>query len=140
MALLGPETQAPEIEGENLTGDAVKLADYKGKRSVVLLFPPVNVDPARVNATKSLYQDVRDGVEIIAVYKKFPSKQMAKMFLQQMGVNFPVLLDESGAAYEAYGVEKPPAAFFVNQEGEIVASGAEGDVEQIKAGIEENLL
>lgn len=140
MTLLGPGSQAPDIEAENLTGDSVKLADYKGERSVVLLFPPVNVDPGRVNATTSLYQDIRDDVEIIAVYKSFPSKQMAKMFLQQMGVKFPVLLDESGAALEAYGVEKPPAAFFINKDGELVASGAEGEVEEIRANVEQYLL
>lgn len=140
MALLDAGTPAPEIEAENLTGDPVKLADHKGKRSVVLLFPPVNVDPARVNATKSLYQSVQDKVEIIAVYKSFPSKQMAKMFLQQMGVKFPVLLDESGTAYETYGVEKPPAAFYINTDGEIVASGTEGDVAEIEASVREFLL
>lgn len=140
MALLDAGTPAPEIEGENLTGDPIKLADLKGKRSVVLVFPPVNVDPARVNATKALYQTVRDNVELIAVYKSFPSKQMAKMFLQQMGVTFPVVLDESGAAYEAYGVEKPPAAFYINQDGEIVASGTEGDLAEIEAGVKQYLL
>ncbi len=140
MALLDAGAPAPEIEAENLTGNPVKLADYKGKRSVVLLFPPVNVDPARINATKALYQNVQDKVEIIAVQKTVPSKQMAKMFLQQMGVKFPVLLDESGAAFQAYGVEKPPAAFFINVDGEIIASGTEGDLAQIEANITEYLL
>lgn len=140
MALLDAGTPAPEIEAENLTGNPVKLADYKGKRSVVLLFPPVNVDPARINATKALYRNVQNKVEIIAVQKTVPSKQMAKMFLQQMGVQFPVLLDESGAAFQAYGVEKPPAAFFINVAGEIIASGTEGDLAQIEANITEYLL
>ncbi|MFQ5341444.1 MAG: peroxiredoxin family protein [Anaerolineae bacterium] len=140
MALLDAGTPAPEIEAENLTGGPVKLADYKGKRPVVLVFPPVNVDPARINATKSIYQNLRDKVEIIAVQKTVPGKQMAKMFLQQMGVQFPVLLDESGAAFKAYGVEKPPAAFYINIDGEIVASGAEGDLDEIEAGVKEHLL
>lgn len=140
MALLDAGAPAPEIEAENLTGGPVKLADYKGKRPVVLVFPPVNVDPARINATKSIYQNLRDKVEIIAVQKTVPSKQMAKMFLQQMGVQFPVLLDESGAAFAAYGVEKPPAAFYINTDGEIVASGAEGDLDEIEAAVKEHLL
>lgn len=140
MALLEAGNTAPEIKGENLTGGSAKLADYEGKRAVVLLFPPVNVDPARVNATKTLYQEVRDDVEIIAMYKKFPSKQMAKMFLKQMGVQFPVLLDESGEVYETYGVEKPPAAFYIDEAGEIVASSAEGDIDEIEAEIKSKLL
>ncbi|MFQ5856547.1 MAG: peroxiredoxin family protein [Anaerolineae bacterium] len=140
MALLDAGTPAPEIEAENLTGEPVKLADYKGKRPVVLVFPPVNVDPARINATKSLYQNLQDKVEFIAVQKTVPSKQMAKMFLQQMGVQFPVLLDESGATFAAYGVEKPPAAFYISADGEIVASGTEGDLDQIQSGVKEYLL
>ncbi len=140
MALLEAGTPAPEIEAENLTGGPVKLANYKGKRPVVLVFPPVNVDPARINATKNIYQSLRDKVELIAVQKTVPSKQMAKMFLQQMGVQFPVLLDESGAAFKAYGVEKPPAVFYINAAGVIVASGTEGDLGEIEAGVKEYLL
>ncbi len=140
MALIEAGTEAPEVQGENLTGSDVKLADYQGKRAVALVFPPVNVDPGRVKSTNSLYQEVRDQVELIAVYKKFPSKQMAKMFLQQMGVQFPVLLDESGAAYEAYGVEKPPAAVFIDKAGTVVASSAEGDLGKIGEEIKAKLL
>jgi peroxiredoxin len=140
MALLNAGAPAPEIDAENLTGGPVKLADYKGKRPVILVFPPVNVDPARINATKILYQNMRDAVELIAVQKTVPSKQMAKMFLQQMGVQFPVLLDESGAACEAYGVEKPPAAFYINTDGEIVASSTDGDLDQLEAGVKQYLL
>lgn len=140
MALLEPGTPAPEIEGENLTGDPVKLSELKGQRSVVLLFPPVNVDPARINATKALYEKYRDAVELIAVQKTVPSKPMAKMFLKQLGVEFPVVLDESGTTFKAYGVEKPPAAFFINRDGVIVATGTEGDLEAIEAGIQEHLL
>jgi len=140
MALLEPGTPAPEIEGENLTGDPIKLSDLKGQRSVVLLFPPVNVDPARINATKALYEKYHDTVELIAVQRRVPSKPMAKMFLQQLGVKFPVVLDESGASFKAYGVEKPPAAFFINRDGVIVATGTEGDLDAIEAGIQEHLL
>ncbi len=140
MALLSPGSPAPELEAENLTGGPVKLADYKGKRPVVLVFPPMNVDPARINQTKALYEKVRDQVEFIAVQRSVPSKQMAKMFLQQMGVQFPVLLDESGAVSAAYGVEKPPAAFFINAEGEIVAAVAEENLDQIEEQVKQYLL
>ena len=140
MALLEPGTPAPEIEGENLTGAPVKLSDLKGQRGVVLLFPPVNVDPARINATKALYAKYRDRVELIAVQKSVPSKPMAKMFLKQLGVQFPVVLDEAGATFKAYGVEKPPAAFFINREGQIVATGTEGELDDIEAGIQQYLL
>ena len=136
MALLEAGTAAPEIEAENLTGGPVKLADYRGRRPVVLVFPPMVTDPGRVNTYKSFYQRARDNVEIIAVYERFPSKQMAKMFLQQMGVQFPVLLDETGAAFTAYGVEKPPATFYINADGELVASDAGGELEQLEASIQ----
>ena len=140
MALLEAGNAAPEISADNLTGGPIRIEDYQDKRAVVVVFPPVNVDPARVKAFNTLYQNIRDDVEIIAVYKKFPSKQMAKMFLQQMGVQFPVLLDESGAAYEAYGVEKPPAAFYVDKDGNIVTSSAEDDLDKIEESIKQQLL
>lgn len=140
MTLIEAGTKAPDIQGENLTGGAVKLSDYQGKRAVALVFPPVNVDPGRVQATNALYRDVRDDVELIAMYKKFPSKQMAKMFLKQMGVQFPVVLDESGDTFKAYGVEKPPAAVYVDQEGTVVATSDTGDLSEIGEEIKAKLL
>jgi peroxiredoxin len=140
MALLEAGTTAPEVRGENLTGGPVQLADFKDRRAVALLFSPATVDPSQINATNSLHKELQDSVAIVVVQRKVPSKQMATMFLKQMGVQFPVILDESGASLEAYGVEKPPAAFYINSQGEIVGSSAIADLKQIKREIEDCLL
>lgn len=140
MALLEPGTAAPEVRGENLTGGPVQLEDFEGRRAVALLFSPANVDPTQINATNALHKELQDKVAIVVVQRKVPSKQMATMFLKQMGVQFPVILDESGASLEAYGVEKPPAAFYIDAQGEIVGASAIADLQQIRREIEDHLL
>lgn len=140
MALLEPGTEAPEVRGENLTGGPVQLKDFQGRQAVALLFPPMTVDPTQINATKSLHNELRDDVAIVVVQKQVPSKQMASMFLKQMGVQFPVILDESGASMKAYGVEKPPAAFYIDAQGKIAGASTLADLQQIRREIEEYLL
>jgi hypothetical protein len=44
---------------------------------------------------------------------------MAKMFLQSMGVKFPVLYDQKEEVYKMYGVEKPIVLISINKEGNI---------------------
>ncbi len=144
MPLLTPGTPAPEFQAQNLTGPDVSLAALKGKKPIVLVFPPANVDAGRINATKGLYQRVKDDVELLVIQRFVPTVMMAKAFLQQLGVTFPVLLDDTGAVHSLYGVEKPFVTYYINKEGTIVhVSSPEdpgaGTIEALEKGIREYL-
>ncbi len=122
MALLSTGTPAPTFKGMNLTGPEINLENYKGKKSVVLIFAPDRVDPGQTNQVKSLYNKYKEKVEIITASRKVPSISMAKAFLQQLGVKFPTLYDPTMAVYKLYGVENPAVLYIINPEGNIVYS------------------
>ncbi len=122
MALLAAGTPAPTFKGTNLTGPEINMENYKGKKSVVLIFAPDRVDPPSTNQVKSLWMKYRDKAEIITVSRKVPSVSMAKAFLQQLGVKFPTLYDPAMNVYKMYGVENPAAIFIIDPEGNIVFS------------------
>ena len=130
MALLGVGTPAPTFKGMNLTGPEINLENYKGKKSVVLIFAPDRVDPGQTNQVKTLYNKYKDKTEIITASRKVPSISMAKAFLQQLGVKFPTLYDPTMAVYKLYGVENPAVVYIIDPEGNIAYS-AQMDVNKV---------
>ncbi len=143
MALLATGTPAPTFKGLNLTGPEINLENYKGKKSVILLFAPDRVDPAGTNQVKAVYNKFKDKAELITASRKVPSVSMAKAFLQQLGVKFPTLYDPQMAVYKAYGVENPVAVYIINAEGTIVYAAqtdpAKVDVKTLEEAIAANV-
>jgi peroxiredoxin len=143
MALLPVGTPAPTFKGINLTGPEVNLENYKGKKSVVLIFAPDRVDPASTNQVKALFNKFKDKAEVITASRKVPSVSMAKAFLQQLGVKFPTLYDPTMAVYKMYGVENPVAIYIINPEGNIVFSGqsdpSKVDIKSLEEAISTNV-
>src|SRR5512135_2628258 len=122
MALLSTGAPAPTFKGMNLTGPEINLENYKGKKSVVLIFAPDRVDPGQTNQVKTLFNKYKDKTEIITASRKVPSISMAKAFLQQLGVKFPTLYDPTMAVYKLYGVENPAVVYIIDPEGNIAYS------------------
>jgi peroxiredoxin len=114
---------APDFELKDVTtGKSVKLSDYRGK-AVVLNFwatwcPPCKVEiPWFVDLQK---QYGPDGLAVVSVAMNDTSKQDISKFAQEMGINYPVLLetDKVDAAYG--GVEDLPTTFYIGRDGKIV--------------------
>lgn len=139
MSLLAVGTPAPTFKGQNLVGPEINLENLKGKKPVVLIFGPDQVNPAQTNQTKSVYNKYRVNVEMIVTVRQVPSVAMAKAFLQQFGVNFPVLYDPKQEVYKAYGVEKPVAVYVIDTEGNI-AYAAEVEAKQLNAAALETVI
>ena len=130
MALLSAGTVAPTFKGVNLTGPEVNLENYKGKKPVVLVFPPDRIVPASTGAVRTLYGKIKSRVELITVSRKVPSVAGAKAFLQGLGVTFPTLYDPAMNVYKLYGVENSVAIFIIDPSGAIVYS-AQADATQV---------
>ncbi len=143
MALLATGTPAPTFKGMNLTGPEINLENYKGKKSVILIFAPDRVDPAGTNQVKAVFNKFKDKAELITASRKVPSVSMAKAFLQQLGVKFPTLYDPQMAVYKLYGVENPVAMYIINAEGTIVYAAqsdpAKVDVKTLEEAIAANV-
>jgi peroxiredoxin len=121
MALLEVGTAAPPFKGLNLTGPEFQLEKLRGFKPVVLIFPPDQINPSQTNQTKGVYDRNRNDVEFVVMTRQIPSVMLAKAFLQQLGVRFPVVYDPKQEIYKLYGVEKPAVIYAINKDGDIAA-------------------
>lgn len=122
MALLEVGAAAPTFKGQNLTGPDFDLDKVKGNKPVVLIFPPDQINPSQTNQTKVVYEKTRNNVEFVVMARQIPGVSMAKMFLQQLGVKFPVVYDPKQEVYKLYGVDKPAVIYAINRDGTIAAA------------------
>ncbi len=130
MALLQVGTPAPAFKAQNLTGPEFVLENFRDKKPVVLIFPPDQINPSQTTQTKGVYDRNKNEVEFVVLTRQIPSVAMAKAFLQQLGVKFPVVYDPKQEVYKMYGVEKPVVIYGIDKDGNI-ASAIEFEAKQL---------
>ncbi|HVK03938.1 MAG TPA: thioredoxin-dependent thiol peroxidase [Armatimonadaceae bacterium] len=100
---------APEFSLPTQTGDApVSLADFRGKKSVVLYFYPKDDTPG-CTAESCAFRDMRGefeeaGAEILGV--SLDDVDSHRKFAEKYRLPFPLLADTDAAVSTAYGVYK----------------------------------
>ncbi|HYM15141.1 MAG TPA: peroxiredoxin [Dehalococcoidia bacterium] len=128
--------QAPEFDLEDERGNRVRLADFRGKTSVVLMFYPADSTPG---CTKQLCaaRDDYDKYQAagVAVFGVNPGSASAhRKFVEQHGLKTPLLLDNRGAVSRAYDALMPvPIVTIVNRT--VVGIDREGIVRFYERGI-----
>jgi peroxiredoxin len=125
MAALTVGTEAPDFELRALDGRRFVLREELAHGPVVLAFFKVSCPTCQyaLPFLERLEQAYRHkGVRIIGVSQN-NAKHTAD-FLQQFGVTFPVLLDdtEKYPVSNAYGLTNVPTFFWIAQDGEIETS------------------
>ncbi len=126
---LQPGDTAPDFTLPSTVGDKITLSDYRGKKSVVLLFYPLDFSPVCSVETKQCAEMLPakggEGVEILGI--SVDSLWSHKAFAAQQGIAYPLLADfhPKGAVSEKYGVylaEKgisARTAFIIGKDGKI---------------------
>lgn len=115
--------EAPDFELTSLTGETVKLSDYKGKM-VMLNFwaswcPPCRVEMPHMETYYQEYKD-EENIEILAVNMttlERGSKEKVGEFVDKHGLTFPILMDEEGDVKDLYKVMVYPTTYIINPEG-----------------------
>ena len=115
--------EAPDFELTSLTGETVKLSDYKGK-TVMLNFwaswcPPCRVEMPHMETYYQEYKD-EENIEILAVNMtslERGSKEKVGEFVSEHRLTFPILMDEEGSVKDLYKVMVYPTTYIVNPEG-----------------------
>jgi cytochrome c biogenesis protein CcmG/thiol:disulfide interchange protein DsbE len=125
---------APPFSLEDLSGKKVSLAGYKGKALLINFWAtwcaPCKIETPWLIELRDQYAD--KGFEIIGVSaddidrgdpQKFDTekKDIAK-FVQQMHMDYPVLIDGDSLSQSYGGLDSLPTSFFVNRDGTIVAT------------------
>jgi thioredoxin-dependent peroxiredoxin len=141
-SLLAVGSQAPDFSALTSEGERVSLGDFRGSKSVLLMFYPKDDTPGctkqmcAARDERGVYDEAgveRFGVNpgSLASHQKFASKY---------SLDFPLLVDEGGAMADAYGVRKENggvkrATYVIDPQGRIAyaAPGAKSAGEILEA-------
>ena len=122
---------APEFSLANQFGENVSLADFKGKKNVVVVFYPLSFSGICTGELCELRDNfdrfAREDVELLAI--SVDSKFVQKQFAEHEGYKFSVLADfwPHGAVAQQYGVFLEEngfsnrATFVIDKDGVLVA-------------------
>ena len=119
---------APQFEGTNQDGTVVKLADFAGKKNVLLYFYPKDFTGGCTKEACGLRDRMGElqtnNVTVIGV--SFDSVESHKKFIAQYNLNFTLLADPDGKIVGAYDVKMPMmnmakrVSFLIGTDGKIV--------------------
>ena len=109
-------------------GNTHKLSDYKGK-TVFLNFWATWCSPCRAEMPdiQKLYESAEtegeDALVVLGVAApnlgNEKSEEEIKVFLEENGYTYPVLMDTTGEVFMSYGVNAFPTTFMITREGEV---------------------
>ena len=104
-----------------LDGETASLSDYEGNL-VFLNFWATWCPPCReeMPSMQILYDELRaEGLEILAV-NVLESPDVAREFIEEMGFDYPVLLDRDGRVMLRYGVRAYPTTYLIDRRGYVI--------------------
>jgi peroxiredoxin len=124
---------APAFTLKDLDGKTVSLADFKGKTVVLEWFNPecpfVKASHTKGSLVDFAKQQRKAGVVWLSINSGAAGKQgfgveKNRAGAKALGVENPILLDESGTVGHAYGATNTPHLFIVDAKGTLVYRGA----------------
>ena len=118
---------ARDFEVAQFDGNTFRMSEETYDNAVVVNFWYPSCPPCReeMPAIESAWQDLKDlPVRVLSLYvpQGFDSEQDAQNFVGELGLTFDFATDRLGRIAEAYEVEYFPTTFFIDMEGEIVAT------------------
>jgi peroxiredoxin len=121
--------KAPGFITSTLEGKRVSLKEYweqQGKKAIVLSFFATWCQPCKedLKYLQGLQEQLgSQGFQVLSVLTQDSSAKAdaVKKFLQDLGVNLPVLLDEHGIIGKRYGVTALPCNVLIDKEGTLQA-------------------
>jgi cytochrome c biogenesis protein CcmG, thiol:disulfide interchange protein DsbE len=120
---------APDFELETTSGETIKLSDLRGQAVLVNLWatwcPPCR---AEMQAIEKVYNEYKEqGFVVLAVNMTYQDDPRAVMpFVNEQGLTFPILLDETGGMANSYQLRSLPSSYFIGRDGiinEVVIGG-----------------
>ena len=122
--------QAPTFALVDLDGNAVRLADLRG-RPVIINFWASSCGPCVEEfplLAAALEQHRSEGLAIVGIVYRDRSES-AREFMSRFGATWPAVMDPADAVATSYGVVGPPESFFIGRDG-LVAGRQIGQLSQ----------
>jgi peroxiredoxin len=99
---------APEFALKDQSMGEVKLADFRGKKNVVLMFYPLDWSPVCTNEHACMVNDMKkfETLDAQVLGLSVDSAWSHKAYAEKMGIHYPLLADFNprGAVAEKFGV------------------------------------
>lgn len=120
---------APDFSLSTPNGETFTLSELRGQAVLVNLWatwcPPCR---AEMPDMQKLYDEYKDqGFMVLAVNMTYQDNPAAIVpFVQENGLNFPILIEETGKVAEQYELRSLPSSFFIDRNGiiqEVVIGG-----------------
>ncbi|MBI2591078.1 MAG: TlpA family protein disulfide reductase [Candidatus Brennerbacteria bacterium] len=126
----GSTYTVPDFTLQKLGGGTILLSDFKDKKPVVVDFwaswcPNCRRDMPNLNR---FYEKYKDRVEVIGVNLQERESTVAD-FIKSRGINFPIALDPSGQASNAFGIQYTNTHFLIDINGNLVRT-IPGDISE----------
>src|SRR3989338_4124108 len=132
---------APDFALAKLGGGTISLAEFRGKKPVVVDFwaswcPNCRRDMPNLN---HFYEKYKDKVEVIGVNLQ-ENDSTVRDFVASRGISFPIALDPRGQASNAFGIQYTNPHLLIDINGNLVRA-IPGDIREsdIASLIEEKL-
>ena len=118
---------SPDFELMTLDGEKMSLSSLEGKK-VILNFWATWCPPCREEMPdmQKIHNDYEGEVVVAAVNLTSSEKNIdsVKRFVDELGLSFPVLLDEDGKINKQFEVLSYPTSYIVNEDGVITTKFA----------------
>jgi peroxiredoxin len=115
---------APDFSLPALDGRTISLAEYRGKKKIVVSFWASWCGPCRLEAPalKEFYKSYRktsDSFELLAISMD-DDRSAAEAYALEAKMPFPVLLDLKSTTAAAFGVNSIPTLFVIDEHGKVI--------------------
>jgi peroxiredoxin len=112
---------APEFSLENMDGQRVRLSDFRGNVVIVTFWAAWSPDSKRqMRELKQLNNQYADqNVEIIGISVNEGGAERIRPFVRENGLNYTILIADTGVKKDYGGVGSLPTIFVIDQEGNI---------------------
>jgi peroxiredoxin len=124
---------APDFTLPDLSGKPVRLSSFRGKMVVLEWFNPgcpfVRASHTSGSLVNAAQKQAAQGVVWLAINSGAPGKQghgvdTNREGAQRYALQHPILIDDSGSVGRAYGAERTPHMFVIDQQGVLRYEGA----------------
>src|SRR5262245_11026186 len=125
---LRPGKKAPEFKLPTVVGPEIALSDYAG-RKVLLVFVQTGCGPCGA-VVPDLNRMYREGKHQLLVINN-AEKDKVRKWVDEVGAEFPVLIQDKWAVSKRYEVIATPFAFLIDEKGIIRSKGIVNSKQQI---------
>jgi peroxiredoxin len=115
---------APDFMAKNLAEQVIVLSNLRGK-PIILRFFETNCRFCKADTPlfKAFYQEHRDsGLEIIYIGSFYEDKKSLKSFIDELQLDFPVVMDAQAKLADLYQIKAYPQTIFISPDQKIVAA------------------